>query len=302
MSPRLLTRLAVVLAVLIATWLLLRGLRRTGADGAEALVLPALPVATVDHLVLVRALDSLDMVRVGTEWTVNGNPASQITIEAFLAAASDTTFTSELIAQSAASYQRMGVDSAAGHRLTITAGGNSLLDLWQGNRGPELDGFYFRRVGDSRVFLVRGQFAEMSGQPADEWRDRQLARIPAARIGAVQVERGIATYRLSRSGGGWSLSGGRAADSTKVARFLALFGDLRATGFPGVADLPAIRFDSAERIVTLSDTTGQPLLALRLDSAVTGYWAQSRRSPAVYRLETRITELITPAESTLTAR
>ena len=301
MSPALLKRLAVVLTVLVGTWLLLRGVRHSGADGAETLALPALPAATVDHLVLVRALDSLDVVRTGTEWTVNGNPASRTTIEAFLAAARDTSFSSELVAQSAASYQRMGVDSA-GHRLTISGGGKTLLDLWQGNRGPELEGFYFRRVGDSRVFLVQGQFAELSGQPGDEWRDRQLARIPAAGIGAVRVERGQTTYTLRRSPTGWTLTGGGAVDTTKVARFLGLFGDLRATGFPDAAELSTIRFDPAERVVTLSDTAGQPLLALRLDSVETGYWVQSRRSPAVYRLESRISELITPPESTLTAR
>ncbi len=302
MSPTLLKRLAVVLAILIATWFLLRNVRQTGADGAEALVLPALSPATVDQMVLVRALDSLDLVRSGTEWTVNGNPASQPAIGAFLAAATDSTFISELVAQSEASHQRMGVDSATGHRLTFRSGGATLLDLWQGNRGPELDGFYFRRVGDPKVYLVRGQFAELSGQPADEWRDRQLARITPATLGAVQVARGKATYQLSRTGKGWTLSGGRAADSTKVARYLALFGDLRAAGFPGATDLPGIRFDPAERTVTLTDTAGQTLLALRLDSTETGYWAQTRASPAVYRLETRVTESITPAESTLVAR
>ncbi len=302
MSPALLRRLAIVLVVLVAAWFLLRSAQRTGADGAEALALPALSSATVDHLVLVRALDSLDIVRTGGQWTVNGNPASQRSIETFLAAATDSSFISELTAQSAASHQRMGVDSATGHRLTFQGGGTTILDLWQGNRGPELDGFYFRRVGDSRVYLVRGQFAELSGQPADQWRERQLAGISSASIGAVQVVRGKTTYLLSRSAGGWTLSGGRPADSTKVARFLALFGDLRAVGFPDAADLSAIRFDPAERNVTLSDTAGQPLLALRLDSAETGYWAQARSSPAVYRVETRITELITPAESTLMVR
>jgi len=301
-SPILLKRLAIVFAVLIASWLLLRSVSRTGADGAEALVLPALSSATVDQMVLVRALDSLDLVRRGMEWTVNGNPASQRAIDAFLAAATDSTFVSELTAQSAASHQRMGVDSATGHRLTFRSGGTTRLDLWQGNRGPELDGFYFRRVGDTTVYLVRGQFAELSGQPADEWRDRQLARIRPATVGGVQVARGKVTYQLSRSGKGWTLSGGRAADSTRVIRFLALFGDLRAAGFPHASDLPGIRFDPAERIVTLTDTAGQTLLALRLDSTETGYWAQTRASPAVYRLETRVTESITPAESTLLAR
>ncbi|MEO8634961.1 MAG: DUF4340 domain-containing protein [Gemmatimonadales bacterium] len=297
-----LRRLAVVLAILLGTWLLLRVVRRTGADGSESLSLPALGPAAVDRLVLVRALDSLDMVRVGTQWTVNGNPASQDVIDAFLATASDTTFASELVARSAASFQRMGVDSATGHRITISGGGKPILDLWQGNRGPELDGFYFRRVGDNRVFLVRGQFAEMTGQPADAWRDRRLARIPAASIGAVQVERGRAVYTISRRAGGWMMSGGHAADTTKVARFLAMFGDLRASGFPDATDLPGILFDPAERIVTVTDTAGQTLLAVRLDSAVTGFWAQTRGSAAVYRLETRITELIAPPESTLRAK
>jgi len=302
MSPTTLKRLVLALAVLIAAWFLLRGMRDTGADGRETLSLAALPPTAIDQIVLVRALDSLDMIRNGSEWSVNGNPASRTAIEAFLAAASDTSFASELVARSPASYQRLGVDSATGHRLTISGGGKVIVDLWQGERGPDLDGFYFRAAGESGVFLVRGRFAEMSGQPGDEWRDRQLARIPAASIGAVQVERGRESYRLSRSGAGWSLAGGKIADSTKVARFLALYADLRATGFPDAADLPAIRFDPAERIVTLRDTTGQPLLALRLDSAQVGFWAQAKGSPAVYRLESRIVELMAPAESTLVAR
>ncbi len=282
----------------MAAWLILRVVQRRGADGAEQLTLDPLPAATVDRIVLVRALDSLDITRAGPAWVVNGNPASATTIESFLAAASDTSFRSDLVAQSAASFQRMGVDSAAGHRITVTAGGKTLLDLWQGNRGPELDGFYFRRVGDNHVFLIRGQFAEMSGQPADEWRDRQLAQIPAAEIGGIEITRGTTSYRLGRTRGGWSLSGGAAADTLKVARYLALFADLRASGFPDASDFATPMFAPAEGAVTISDTAGRSLLELRLDSAAVGYWAQSKSSPAVYRLESRVTQLLTPAEST----
>lgn len=299
MSPKVLQRIALVLVFALGLWLALNFFSSGQRDDAGRLTLPVVAAGSVDRISLVHAADSLVLTHPGAGWQVNGAPASAKAVQEFLDAATDSTAESELTAQSTASHARLGVDSVAGKRLTILGGGKPLLDLVVGNRGPDLNGFYVRRAGAPDVYLLRGRFAEMLSRGESEWRERQVAQVKPDSISKVEVERGKTKWTLTRTGTSWSL-GSHPADSTKVARYLSVFGDLRAVGFPDRAELDSITFSPPERAITLTGANGQPILALVFDSTPSGaFWVRPAAGGPVYRLDGRTTSLVTPDENSL---
>ncbi len=300
MSPKVVQRIALVLVLSVGLWLALRVIGTRARDDAGRLSLPSLTPGDVDKITLVGAGDTVRLARQGDRWQANGFPASLQAVKEFLAAAGDSSAESELIAQSASSHARLGVDSVTGRRVAIEGGGKPLLDLVVGNRGPDFNGFYVRRSGELAVYLLRGRFAELLVPGQDQWRDRQVASIPADSIARIDVVRGKSRWSLNRAGKAWTV-GAVPADSAKVARLLAQFGDIRATGFPDRAELDSLDFMAPERSLTLSDAAGQPLLALVFDSTASGaFWIRPVAGGPVYRLDGRTTELMTPLSSALT--
>jgi Domain of unknown function (DUF4340) len=296
MSSKVLLRIAVVLAVALAVWAVLGVLQRSAADQPVGLALPHLAEDSADGISYVGRQDTIRLVRQAPGWAVNGHPASAKVVEAFFRALGDSTARSELIAESAESYGRLGVDTTAGKHLTVTGGGKTVLDLWFGNRGPDFEGFYVRRAGDSRVFLLRGTFADLTVQPLDDWRERQVLSIPTDRISRIEVVRGKTSYGLARSGTAWAFGTGGPADSTRVARFLDQFKELRATGFPTVAQTDSARFAPAERKVTLYGASGQPLAAVMFDSLPSKFVVRVGEGGELFTLDQRMADLVAPGE------
>lgn len=298
MSPTVLKRIAMVLGVVLVAWGGFALLGRYRRDDTGTLVLPRVTPAAAERIAFRKGGDTIVLVRQGDRWSVNGLPGSTRSVDAFLLALGDSTLRSEMVAQRTASHQRLGVDSAS-RRLTIDTAGKTVLDLRLGNRGPDFEGLYVRSEGSDVVYLLGGQFAEMAGRGLADWRDKQMAAIVPDSVARVQVVRGRTSWSLTRNGPAWGLSRGP-ADSASVARFLAHFDDLRATGFPEPGDLDSIRFDPPDRAVTLYGAAGQPFLALQFDSTSGGsFWVRAASGGPVYRLDGRATELATPSESTL---
>lgn len=299
MSSLVLRRIALALAAALVVWGLLALWGRTRQDDAGGLKLPRLDAKDVSEIGLRKAGDTLVLARLDGGWTVNGFPANAATVAGFLATLGDTSMRSEVVSQSSTSHQRLGVDSVGARRLTITAGGKTVLGVWIGNRGPDFEGFYVRPEGSDRTYLLRGRFAEQTALSVAEWREKQIASIMPDSVAKVEVGRGKTRWSLQRRGGGWELPHGP-ADSTKVARFLTLIGGLRAAGFPDAGELDSIHFEAPERSLTVLSGNGDPLLSLVFDSTHQGaFWVRSTPGGPVYRLDARIADLATPAESTL---
>ena len=292
MSPAVLRRLVLVLVVALVAWggLVLRNRGRT--DAAAGLTLPALAPDQVDDVTLGQGPDAVQLHRTGTAWTVNGFPASAGAVAAWLATARDTSAESELIARSSGPHARLGLDSATARRLTVRAGGVTLLDLYVGARGPEFEGFYVRPVGDAASYLLRGAFAEGLARAADEWREKMVAGVPASGIGGVTVRLGRSSITLARTAGRWTLAGAP-ADSVKVARYLGQFAEIRAAGFPGATD--SMDFSSAERELVLQAPDGRTLESLAFDSTESGaFWVRTGDG-VVYRLDGATVDRLTTA-------
>lgn len=298
MSSKVLLRIAAILALALAAWALLALWRRSSTDTPLVFGLPRLSADSTQSIEYVGPEDTVRLARQGSAWTANGHPAAVRVVEAFFRALGDTSTRSELVAESAESHKRLGVDSAAGKRLTVKGGGKTLLDLWFGSRGPDLEGFYVRRVGDNRVFLLRGTFADLTVQPLDDWREKQVLAVGTDSLTRIDVMRGKGGYSLTRSAGGWTTSHGAAVDSVRMRHYLARLKEVRATGFPSAAQADSARFAPAERMLTLFGPAGRPIASLSLDSLSSTFVLRVGNGTDLYTMDQRTTELVAPAEST----
>jgi hypothetical protein len=305
MSPKLLARLAMILVALLLLWgaasLARRGSR--GPSESDRFALGPIPRDSVDSIVIQRAADTARLARVDSStWTVNGHRASLSAVQSILAALGDTARRTELVGGRSKSHAGFGVDSAKGTRVRVVGGDSTVADLVQGNRGPGLEGGYFRLATDSAVYLVGGDLAQALEQTSDELRDKRIGGVPADSVVRIEVTRGRRSYTLRRDGAAWSLASGGRADSAAVAELLSSYGQVEAAGFATSAQADSARFERPDRRVALFRTDGSPLLTLVFDSTATGFWVRGGPDSTVYRLDTWSADRLTPSDSTLKAK
>jgi hypothetical protein len=298
MTPAMLRRIAGALGAALVLWAIVFLWRQGERDEPGMLRLPAIDTADVKRIALRRSSDTIVATRVSGAWSVNGVPASAEYVARFLAAYADSTIRTELVAQSPASHARLGVDSAAGRRFSMEAGGAVVADFVLGNRGPDFEGTYLRTGSDSTVYLLHGRIADLFLDALDAWRERRIVALVADSIAKVEVAVGRAGWQLTRQDGGWGI-GGASGDSIKVRRFLAQFEGLRASGFPDPAAEPP-RLEPAARVVTLSAENGKVLARLEFVDAGSGaYWVREAGQATVYRLPAATVDLVAPVRPDL---
>jgi hypothetical protein len=306
MTPKQLARLAMVLGALLLLWgaasLARRGSR--GPSESDRFAIPPVARDSADSVIITRPADTTRLVRRDSvTWTVNGHPAAQSAIQELFTALADTARRTELVAGRSASHSALGVDSAKGARVRIVRGDSTVADLVQGNRGPSLDGGYFRTAGDSAVYLVGGNLAQVLERSQDEWRDRRIAGVAADSVARIEVSRGKRSYAVRREGGGWVLASGGLADSAAIAALLADYRQVEAAGFATKAQADSARFARPDRRTALLRADGTQLVTLAFDSTANGFWVKTGDDSTVYRVDTWFADRLAPADSTLrTAR
>jgi hypothetical protein len=301
MTPKQLARLAMVLVALLLLWggasLARRGSR--GPSESDRFVLPPIASDSADSVIIARPADTTRLVRRDSAtWMVNGHPAAQSAIQELFSALADTARRTELVAGRSASHSALGVDSAKGARVRIVRGDSTVADLVQGNRGPGLDGGYFRAAGDSAVYLVGGNLAQLLERSSEEWRDRRIAGVAADSVARIEVSRGRRSYSVRRDGAGWALESGP-ADSAAMAALLADYRQVEAAGFATKAQADSARFSRPDRKAALLRADGGPLVTLAFDSTANGFWVKADGDSTVYRVDTWFADRLTPADSTL---
>lgn len=301
MSPTALLRALVALVVIVLAWgafALFRGALSDAGDGVD---LPKLGAADVDRVVIDGPTDTVRLRREGDAWTVNGHPAARGPVEELFGAFADTAASSELVARSAASHARLGVDSGAGRRIRFQRGEAVLLDLIVGERGRGYQTAYVRRAGESSVYQLRSRLPGLVERGVDAWRERRIASLPADTVASVAVTRGARRWVLTRADGGWLLDG-RPADSAAVGRVLQGLADVSAVGFATDAQRDSLDFRRPDRTLTVLGVPGDTLLALAFDSTAAGYWVRRAGDETVYRLDFWRYDELTPNDSTLRRR
>jgi hypothetical protein len=303
MTPTQLARLAMVLGALLLLWggasLARRG---GGASESDRFALPAIVRDSTDSVIIIRPTDTTRLARRDSAtWTVNGHPAAKSAVADLFAALADTARRTELVGAKTASHSGFGVDSAKGARIRIVHGDSTVADLVQGKRGPSLDGGYFRTAGDSSVYLVGGDLAQVLEQTSDEWRDRRIAGVISDSVARIELTRGKRSYRLDRDSTGWKLTPGGRADSSAVAELLGSYRQVDAAAFASEAQADSANFARAERRASLLRADGTPLVALAFDSTANGFWVRAGEDSVVYRVDTWSADRLVPADSTLKA-
>jgi len=303
MTSKQLARLAMVLGALLLLWgaasLARRGAR--GPSESDRFAIPPVAHDSADSVIITRPADTTRLVRLDSAtWTVNGHPAAQSAIQELFGALADTARRTELVAGRSTSHSALGVDSAKGARVRIVRGDSTVADLVQGNRGPSLDGGYFRTAGDSAVYLVGGNLAQVLERSQDEWRDRRIAGVAADSVTRIEVSRGKRSYAVRRQGSAWVMESGP-GDSAAIAALLADYGQVEAAGFATKAQVDSARFARPDRRAALLRADGTPLLTLAFDSTANGFWVRTGGDSTVYRVDTWFAERLTPADTTLRA-
>jgi len=297
MSPKALVRALATLGALLFLWGAFALFRGSISDSSTQLELPKLTQADVDRITAIGGTDTLVLARTDGSWQVNGFVADHGQVDQLFRALTDSTARSELLARSATSHHRLGVDST-GRAVVFSRGNDTLLSLVVGSQGTAFQTAYVRRAGTDDVFLYHGALPGLLGRDQDAWRDRRIARIPQDTVGKVLLMRGGRSTTLERADSGWTI-GARPADSAAVSRMLRGLGDLTAIGFATPAKADSLDFTRPSRRLTVLGRAGDTLLALAVDSAADGYWVRRAGNPAVFRLDFwRVDELI-PTDSTL---
>jgi hypothetical protein len=296
MSARQLLRAAAALAVLIVVWGAVEIVRRLGVDREVPFTLPALTAPDVDSVVMAKGEDTTRLVqRDGARWEVNGYPASSAEVTKFFDAVRDTA-RSNLVARSATSHERLGVDSAAGRRVRFVGGGRTLADLVFGERGREWGTIYVRPATESEVYLLGGQLGNLIDRNADAWRDPRIAALDPDGVTEIDVQRGESEYTLVRGDSAWSVDGAL-ADSGVVAQLLQELRDVSGSGFPSAAQADSADFAAPDRRLEVRGAGGRILLALAFDSISFAYWVRHDSGGQIFRLDGWRADRLVPADS-----
>ncbi len=234
----------------------------------------------------------------GAEWTINGFTAAKGAPGDLLAALADTAAQGEVIAENATSHAQLGVDSVSARRIVAKQGDRTLLTYLVGKRGPNYESAYLRLPGQNVVYQVKGRLVEFVEKKSDDWRDKQVVAVLPDSLTAVEIQRGKASYSLTRNGTEWTL-GGAPADSAAVAGLLNQFKHLEAAGFASPAQADSAKFTPADRTIRLLGPGGRSMATLALDSTSNGFWVKRDTVATIYRIDQWTGSQLTPADSTL---
>lgn len=305
MSTKQLIRLAVVLAVVLVAWGALSLARGSSADNGASFTLPTIDTASVDTIALSAPRDSEVLVRdAHGQWRVNDYPAAPALVSSLLKALDDTAARSELVAEQPASHAQLGVSADSGRHVRVVSGGRTVLDAITGKRTDDYSGVYVRLANANSVYALHGTLVEaLSHHGVDAWRDKRIAALDPAQVATIAVRHGAHSYTLHRkTGGQWTFTSGRAADSAAVGRLLDAYHPLTASGFATAAQADSAHFTHPRLHAQLLGADDTPLVSLAFDSTASGVWARADSGGTVYRLDTwRLGQLL-PAESSLRAQ
>jgi hypothetical protein len=297
-SSQFLKRLAGALGVLVVLWLGLSFFRQARRDTSGSFELPKVDRNAVDAVVFARPTDTVTLAKAGAGWTVNGLPAGSTLVAQVFDAMVDTTARSELVAESASSHQRLGIDSAKARRISFRQGGKEVAALLVGSRGGSFESAYLRAPGENAVYQVKGRLIEYVDRTVDDWRDKRIVALEPDGVAGVEVQLGKKSYSLARAEKTWTVNGA-AADSSAVASLLNQFKTLDAAGFATPAQADSANFAAPDRVIRLKGPADRTLALLRIDSTASGYWVRRDDNPTVFRIDSWIVNQLTPTDSTL---
>jgi hypothetical protein len=301
MTAKQLRHIAIALVAALFLWGLAEVIGGGGEEIEEWEVLPSLTAAEVDTIEFARTDDTVRLVQSAAGgWTVNGYPASESGVEEFFQATAEPV-AAGLVARSASSHERMGVDSAAAARFRVVGSSGVVVNLLAGRQGRQAQSVYVRPEAEEKVYLLRGGLASLFGRTVTDWREKSIARVEPDSIARIEMEHGAVAYALERGDTGWTFADGTMPDPTRVRRLLSALGRVEAQGtaFATPAEADSADFVTPDRRLTVLGVAGDTLAALVFDSTEAGYWVRYAAGGIVYRMYGWGVDDIVPAPSRL---
>jgi hypothetical protein len=302
MSRQYIRRVAAVLAVVLVLWGILSIARRPVQDRDRGLVLQPVDTSLVDSVLIAKGPDTTRLVRSASgEWRVNGMGASSSAISSMLRSLSDSNMHTEVVAERAASHERLGLTADSALHFTVSARGAPVVDLLVGRSTGTYNGVYLRNAGDSIAYSLAGPLTNSTRADLQHWRDTRIAPLSADSVYEIEIRRGVASYTLRREDSTWTFANGRAAATGAVGSLLYQFSNLHATGFATGAEQDSLNFSGARRTARLSDRGGTVIANLMFDSTAAAVFVKSASDTAktVFRIDAWTYRNLAPAESTL---
>src|SRR5581483_5111843 len=257
-------------------WGVLAVVRRPPSDRPERLMLPKVDTASLDTI----AIGSITLTRSNGVWRVNGYVPAPDAIAELKKGLADTSATTELVAESKTSHDRLGVGADRGKRVHVVSHGKPTLDLIAGTSTHDAQGVYFRRPDENAVYAFHGGLATSVNKSLDDWRDKHIVSVVPESVSVATLQRGSHTITMRRAHG----------DTTRLNTLLGSYRDLRASGFAdSISAHPAMR-------VRLTDKSGATLVNLVFDSTASGVRVRADSGGTIYRLDTWMLGQLLPAK------
>lgn len=276
MNRQQLIRILGAFGVALLLWGVLAIVRRPPSDRPERLPLPKVDTNAVDTV----AVGATVLVRAGGSWRVNGHTTAPEAISELEKGLADTSATTELVAESKTSHDRLGVGADSGKHVRVIAHGKTVLDLIAGKRTQDYTGVYVRRANEAPVYALHGGLASSLTKSLDDWRDKRIVSVAPESVGTVTLQRGPHTLTMRRGVG----------DTTKLNTLLGSYRDLRASGFAdSMSAHPTLR-------ARLMSKAGGTLVDLVFDSTASGIRVRADSGGTVYRLDTWMLGQLLPAK------
>ncbi|HEY5219624.1 MAG TPA: DUF4340 domain-containing protein, partial [Gemmatimonadaceae bacterium] len=209
----------------------------------------------------------------------------------------DPSTWSELVAESAASHEAMGVAADSGQRVHVVGKGGVRVDLITGHRTADGAGMFVRHAGRDTVYALHGPVPAAFAHSFGEWRDRTIVSVPLDSVARVEVTHGAHSYALFRIGSAWRYVSGEPADSGAVRMLIGRFSPLVASSFATPAQADSAQFTHPTVRVRLYAGGGEPTIDLLIDSTKTAVWVRSDTGRTVYGIDSWQVPNLAPPET-----
>ena len=193
----------IVLVVLIAVYLIIDSARDVTSQSE-----PFFEVDTteVDGFTISNQNGAIELKRSGGTWRIADpidypaegryvndlmNKLGSMTIENLVTTDSDKDST-------------YGLDTA-GVEVTVTAGGNEIAQFVVGKTAENYRHTYCRKVGDDRIYRVKGTFTGQLKRKQKDWRDKKILEVDKETISRVDFEYPNESFSMVKVDTSWTL-------------------------------------------------------------------------------------------------
>lgn len=163
-----------------------------------------------------------------------------------------------LISEDPAKDSLFQVDTS-GTQITISAGSDTVARMIMGKPSDNYRHTYCRKVGDKKIYLIKGTFSSQLNRKAKDWRDKAILEMDQERISRIDFQYPKESFSLAKHDTLWYLEVGDKsdqADKKMVDRVLSVLSRFRTYDFVDGDTVNAVDFTVPGFSVTVTTDNG----------------------------------------------